>query len=167
MEIKYYFNFESQNLHLELDTDFRYTEDWEEIDKSKHEEYFLALNRGCRILDDGSISEPKPSAYHVWTNGEWIDPRTPEQIQIYELSKYKTLSRKQFRMMLVLNDYNLDEIFQKIKSIKDVKIRQLITIEWEDGTDYKRTDDLITKLIELTDLSEGKINGMWLDAMSL
>ena len=167
MTDKYFFNPKEQCLDISFDINDMRDNQWVEITKERHSEYFDALNTGHRILMDGSISEPRPSGYHIWINDEWVDPRTPEQIHNDELSKYKTLSRKQFRMMLVLNDYNLDEIFQKIKSIKDLKIQQLITIEWEDGTDYKRTDDLIAKLIELTDLSEEKINDMWLDAMSL
>ena len=43
-----------------------------EITEEKHAELLLAINSGCIILDDLSISVPRPDAYHTWSENGWV-----------------------------------------------------------------------------------------------
>ncbi len=60
------------------DSEVHYPElpsDLVEITAEQHIELLNALNSNCIIFDDLTYSAPKPSEFHEWINGGWIDPR--------------------------------------------------------------------------------------------
>lgn len=66
------------------DLDFEYEQlpdDLQEIDDETYLKLLKAINSGCIVFDDLSISTPKPSQYHTWQDGQWyIDAQTQQQI---------------------------------------------------------------------------------------
>lgn len=66
------------------DLDFEYEQlpdDLQEIDDETYLKLLKAINSGCIVFDDLSISTPKPSQYHTWHDRQWhIDEQTQQQI---------------------------------------------------------------------------------------
>lgn len=81
------------------DLNFEYEQlpnDLQEIDNKTYIKLLKAINSGCIVFDNLSISPTKPSPYHTWQDGHWhIDDETQQlikaeqQSQIWE--KIKTL----------------------------------------------------------------------------
>lgn len=96
-----------------------------------------------------------------------MDSRIPEQIQEIELKALTHLTRRQFRMVLVLNGYDLDEIKAQISAIEDIQTRQLTLIEWEDANTFERTSPSLVMMAGLLQLNEDQVNAMWEQALML
>ena len=62
-ELYYFINIEQQSLDIRITEDLL---DDQEITQEKHNQLLIALNNQCVILDDLTVSEPRPSAHHVW-----------------------------------------------------------------------------------------------------
>lgn len=167
MEKKYYFNQDKQALDICFNIESTRDEDWQEIDQETHLAYFEALNSGRVVIGENEFSEPKPTGYHVWNDGEWIDPRTPEQIRDSQMGQLKPLTRRQFRMVFILNGYDLDAIKAKILEIEDTQTRQLTLVEWEDATTFERDNALLIMMAELLGLEDDQVNAMWKQALTL
>lgn len=62
-----------------------------EIDEDTHARLLTAINAGCHILPDLSLSTPKPSAYHIWQDGKWVlgVDKSELQAQTWEAIKQK------------------------------------------------------------------------------
>lgn len=168
MNINYYFSIQDQLFNMSLDEqeiDKNYTQ----VDKETYELFFSKVNSGCMVLsiEDQAFSPPKPSLTHTWNGDDWVDSRIPEQIQESELKILTPLTRRQFRMVLVLNGYNLDEIESEILKIEDAQIRQLTLIEWEDGNTFERTSSSLGMMAELLALNDSQVNDMWKQALTL
>lgn len=83
------------------------------------------------------------------------------------LKSLKPLTRRQFRMVFILNGYDLDEIKAKILEIKDIKTRQLTLVEWEDAVTFERNNTSLIMMAELLGLTDDQINEMWEQALTL
>lgn len=77
------------------------------------------------------------------------------------------LTRRQFRMVLVLNGYDLDEIKARISAIEDIQTRQLTLIEWEDANTFERTSPSLVMMAELLALNDSQVNDIWKQALML
>lgn len=168
MNINYYFSIQDQLFNMgfdEQEIDKNYTQ----VDKETYDLFLSKVNSGCMVLsiEDQAFSPPKPSLTHTWNGDDWVDSRIPEQIQEIELKALTHLTRRQFRMALVLNGYDLDEIKARISAIEDIQTRQLTLIEWEDASTFERTSSSLLMMAKLLELSDEQVDAMWLYALTL
>lgn len=168
MNINYYFSIQDQLFNMgfdEQEIDKNYTQ----VDKETYDLFLSKVNSGCMVLsiEDQAFSPPKPSLTHTWNGDDWVDSRIPEQIQEIELKASTHLTRRQFRMALVLNGYDLDEIKARISAIEDIQTRQLTLIEWEDASTFERTSSSLLMMAKLLELSDEQVDAMWLYALTL
>ena len=168
MNINYYFSIQDQLFNVgfdEQEIDKNYTQ----VDKETYDLFLSKVNSGCMVLsiEDQAFSPPKPSLTHTWNGDDWVDSRIPEQIQEIELKALTPLTRRQFRMVLVLNGYDLDVIRAKISEIPDIQTRQLALIEWEDANTFERTRPSLVMMAGLLQLNEDQVNAMWEQALML
>ena len=168
MNINYYFSIQDQLFNVgfdEQEIDKNYTQ----VDKETYDLFLSKVNSGCMVLsiEDQAFSPPKPSLTHTWNGDDWVDSRIPEQIQEIELKALTPLTRRQFRMVLVLNGYDLDEIKARISAIEDIQTRQLTLIEWEDANTFERTSPSLVMMAGLLQLNEDQVNAMWEQALTL
>lgn len=85
----------------------------------------------------------------------------------YESPKTPSLTRRQFRLALVMNGYNLTDIETLIEQIPDQMRRQIIKIEWQDATTFERQSQNLQIMTELMQLDTAQIDGIWSQALSL
>ncbi len=66
-------------------------DDITDIDDDTHARLLSAINAGCHILPDLTLSTPKPSAYHIWQDGTWVlgVDKSELQAQAWERIKAK------------------------------------------------------------------------------
>ena len=120
----------------------------------------------------GSIKEEytllKPSTeFDLWNGSEWIDPRTPAEIETHRLAQFPALKRRQFMRVLVLNGFDLDQIESEINQIQDTQTRQLALIDWKDASEFWRTDETLVMVADLLGLDTSRIDEMWEQALTL
>ena len=152
------------------DTELEYTElpdDLIKVSSEQHIELLKAINSNCIISADLSISSPKPSKFHEWNGTEWIDLRTPEEIEAHRLSQFPALRRRQFMRILVLSGFDLEQIEAEINKIPDTQTRQLALIDWKDATEFGRTDETLLMVADLLCLDAADIDAMWEEAKAL
>ena len=85
----------------------------------------------------------------------------------YETPPVKPLTRRQFRLALVTNGYNLADIETLIAQIEDDMQRQIIQIEWQDATVFERNNSSLLTIAALTGLSSTQIDELWAQALTL
>lgn len=161
------FSFKNQAFY---DLTLNYAElpnDLVEITVEQHSELLNALNNGCIVFSDLTYSFPKPSQFHKWNGSEWIDPRTPAEIEAHRLAQFPALKRRQFMRVLVLNGFDLDQIEAEINKIPDTQTRQLALIDWKDATEFWRTDETLLMVADLLGLDTARIDAMWKQALQL
>lgn len=167
MELKYYFNRAKQSLDIVFTDENTKDETWQEINQETHSAYLNAINSGQVVLSDNEFSDPKPTAYHVWVDGGWLDPRTPEAIKKSEMARFTPLTRRQFRMVFILNGYDLEAIRQQILAIEDTQTKELTLIEWEDATTFERDNASLVMMAEMMGMSDDQVNAMWEQALTI
>lgn len=89
-----------------------------------------------------------------------------EKYQVY-LNGLRSLSRRQFRRVLVLNGFDLDAIRAKILEIEDDQTRQLTLIDWEDADTFERLNPSLIMMANMLGLNEEQVNTMWEQALTL
>lgn len=117
------------------------------------------------IKDGFTLLKPN-SIYETWSDNTWVDQRTEEKIISDEIAILPPLTRRQFRLALVQNDFDLSYIEEKIKSIDDLKQRQIIQIEWEDAQIFERTSTSLKVMADILELDDKKINELWKQALT-
>ena len=85
----------------------------------------------------------------------------------YETPPVKPLTRRQFRLALVTNGYNLADIETLIAQIEDDMQRQIIQIEWQDATVFERNNSSLLTMAALMGLSSSQIDELWAQALTL
>lgn len=118
------------------------------------------------IVDDEG--NPAPSKYHELVDGVWIV--SDENAAILEqerLAAMKPLKRRQFRLTLAMNGYDLKEIEALIDQIEDPMQRTITQIEWQDATDFERTNPTLLKMAELMQLTTAQVDQLWAFGLSL
>lgn len=85
----------------------------------------------------------------------------------YETPPVKPLTRRQFRLALVANGYNLSDIEALINEIEDVVQRQTTLIEWQDATTFERNSSSLLDMAELMQLNKEQVDALWSQALSL
>lgn len=85
----------------------------------------------------------------------------------YEKPPLKPLTRRQFRLALVMNGFALADIEALINQIEDDMQRQIIQIEWQDATVFERNDSSLFVMAALMGLSSAQIDELWSQALTL
>lgn len=85
----------------------------------------------------------------------------------YEKPPLKPLTRRQFRLALVMNGFALADIEAIINQIEDSTQRQITLIEWQDGTTFERYSPSLLKMAELMNLSSPQVDELWSQALTL
>lgn len=153
-----------------FDTNLPYTDlpdDPVEVDAEKHLPLLEKINQGCHIFSDLTASEPRPSQFHTWGGSGWVDSRTAAEIKAELLKRLTPLTRRQFRLLLVLNGYDLDFIKSKIMEIEDSMTRQIALIEWEDATTFERESETLMMMAGILGMDEDRVNELWLQGLTL
>ena len=132
-----------------------------DVTNEQHIELFNALNRGCIIFDDLTYSESKPSQFHEWINGGWIDPRTEEEKLAFKRSQYPKLTRYQFMRGMLEYGYKSSDIEAKIMLIEDEYTRELTMIGFKDATNFVRTDPSIGVMRDILEKTDLEIDEVW------
>lgn len=85
----------------------------------------------------------------------------------YETPLTPALTRRQFRLALVTNGYNLADIETLITQIEDDMQRQIIQIEWQDAAVFERNNSSLLKMAAIMGLSSAQIDELWSQALTL
>ena len=85
----------------------------------------------------------------------------------YEKPPLKPLTRRQFRLVLVMNGFALADIEALINQIEDDMQRQIIQIEWQDTTVFERNNSSLFVMSALMGLSSSQIDEIWSQALTL
>ena len=85
----------------------------------------------------------------------------------YEKPPLKPLTRRQFRLALVMNGFALADIEALISQIEDDMQRQIIQIEWQDATVFERNNSSLFVMAALMGLSSSQIDELWSQALTL
>lgn len=85
----------------------------------------------------------------------------------YETPPVKPLTRRQFRLALVANGYNILDIEALINRIEDVVQRQVTLIEWQDATTFERNSSSLLVMAGLMQLNTEQVDALWDQALSL
>lgn len=85
----------------------------------------------------------------------------------YETPPVPALTRRQFRLALVANGYNLSDIEALINQIEDVVQRQVTLIEWQDATTFERNSSSLLVMAGLMQLNTEQVDALWSQALDL
>ena len=147
-----------------FDLDIEYEDapdDLIEISVEDHQMIFSALNSGCIVFSDLTVSPPKPSQFHEWNGTGWIDPRTEEEKLAYKRSRYPKLTRYQFMRGLLEMGFKSLDIEAQILLIEDEFTRELTMIGFKDATNFVRTDPSIDVMRDLLGKTDEEIDEFW------
>lgn len=86
---------------------------------------------------------------------------------VSENPQLKPLTRRQFRLALVKNNFNLADIEELIEDIEDEDQRQIIRIEWQDSTVLERQNPSIGVMSSLLKLSSERVDELWKEALTI
>lgn len=72
----------------------------------------------------------------------------------------KPLKRRQFRLTLAMNGYDLNEIEALINQIEDPMQRTIAQIEWQDATDFERTNPTLLMMAQMLGLISEQVDSL-------
>ena len=162
-KLYYFVKIEQQSLDIRITEELL---DDQEITQEKHNQLFIALNNQCVILDDLTVSEPRPSSHHVWDGANWIDKRTEEEKYATYLTQFTPLTRRQFKLSLLENGL-LDTVEQMIGAIEDPTLKSRIQIEYSESERFERTNESVQYMLGVLDLTSDQVDEMWRYAITL
>ena len=85
----------------------------------------------------------------------------------HETPPTPVLTRRQFRLALIMNGFALADIEALINQIEDGTQRQITLIEWQDGAAFERYSPSLLKMAELMNLSSPQVDELWSQALTL
>ena len=91
---------------------------------------------------------------------------TDEEKEQIRLAKFTTLTRRQFKLVLLEHDL-LDTVEQSIKAIEDKTLRTRIQIEYEESDKFERSNDSVQYMLSILNLTDEQVDEMWRYAMTL
>ena len=146
------------------DTSLNYKQlpdDLVEITSEQHIAILRALNNGCIVFSDLTYSSPKPSGFHIWSDSEWIDPRSEEEKLIYKRLQYPRLTRYQFMRGMLENGYKSSDIEAQIMLIEDEYTRELTMLGFKDAGYVDRNDPSIDVMRDMLKRTDEEIDEFW------
>ncbi|WP_151690818.1 hypothetical protein [Acinetobacter junii] len=136
------------------------------LSDDQYKSAFASLQKGCHVFKDLTCSEPRPTQYHIWNRGKWVDKRTQSEKRIDFLNTLKPLTRRQFKLALLENDL-LEKVESTIDNIPDLTLRKRMQIEYSESVEFQRQSESVITMCEMLELSEDQVDQLWLHAMSL
>lgn len=104
---QYYYSKEKKTFfHSSVHAKEQMTADAIEISDEQHEKLLSAINKGCIVFDDLTISEPKPSEFHKWDGDKWSEDTEEKELYIKNINQLKIIELTQ-------------EVTQKINILQD------------------------------------------------
>lgn len=85
----------------------------------------------------------------------------------YQDPPVPALTRRQFRLALVLNGYNLADIELLINQISDEMQRRVIQVEWQDATTFERHSTNLLVMADLMGMDKPTVDVLWTQALAL
>lgn len=85
----------------------------------------------------------------------------------YETPPVKPLTRRQFRLALVMNGYNLADIEALIEQIPDEMQRQVTLVEWQDATKFEWNSINLLAMADLMGMDKPTVDALWAQALKL
>ena len=85
----------------------------------------------------------------------------------YQDPPVPALTRRQFRLALVLNGYNLADIELLINQIPDEMQRQITQVEWQDATTFERHSTNLLVMADLMEMDKPTVDALWTQALAL
>ena len=85
----------------------------------------------------------------------------------YETPPVPALTRRQFRLALVMNGFDLADIEAVINSIEDATQRQIALIEWQDATTFERNSSSLLVVAGLMQLNTEQVDALWAQGLAL
>ena len=105
---------------------------------------------------------PAPSYLHELEEGVWvISDENAAILEQERLASMPALKRRQFRLTLAMNGYDLKEIEALIDQIEDPMQRTIAQIEWQDATDFERTNPTLLMMASKLGLDTHRIDELW------
>lgn len=109
-----------------------------------------------------------PSRLNELVEGVWvISDENAAILEQERLAAMKPLKRRQFRLTLAMNGYDLNEIEALIDQIQDPMQRTIAQIEWQDATEFERTNPTLLKMAEMMQLTTAQVDQLWAFGLSL
>ena len=103
-----------------------------------------------------------PSRLHELVEGVWvISDENAAILEQERLAAMKPLKRRQFRLTLAMNGYDLNEIETLINQIEDPMQRTIAQIEWQDATDFERTNPTLLMMAQMLGLTSEQVDSLW------
>lgn len=146
---------------------------WELKEDHRDKVVYSTLDRSEAKVDYiGSIKEEytllKPSTeFDSWNGTAWIDLRTDQEKLEYTRSQYPSLTRYQFLRCLLENGFKASDIEAQIQTIADEFSRELALLGFKEATNFVRTDESILAMQSVLNLTDERVDDMWLYAMTL
>ncbi len=137
-----------------------------DVDESQHSELLQKLNSGCHVFKNLTFSDPRPTQFHTWSKGKWIDKRTQSEKREYFLRTLTSLTRRQFKLALLENDL-LEKVESTIDNIPDLQLRKRMQIEYTESVEFQRQSESVIAMCEMLELSEDQVDQLWQHAMTL
>lgn len=134
-----------------------------EISQDQHLKLLSKINEGHHILPDLTLTTQRPSAFHRYINGAWIDSRTNQEKRKAYHESLIPLSRRIFKLALLKHNL-LHALEQKMSEIDDPNTRSRLEIEYAELTVFNRNDENVIQLLKLVNLNDNEIDQFWENA---
>lgn len=135
-------------------------DDLVDVNDEQHQENLKALNSGYHVFSDFSLSEQRPSSFHKWLDGAWVDNRTDTEITEYNRSILPKISKRQFSLYLFDNN-KYDEVMTAINANPRFKI------EFDTVADIERLSPTVSAMTALLGWTDQQVDTMWTEALEL
>lgn len=105
-----------------------------------------------------TIAPPRPADDAVWNGSGWTipPPLVPE-----------TVTARQARLWLIRHGITLAQVDAVIATLPDPLTREIVRIEWEYGTDVRRSSETIASLGAALALDSAKLDQAFREAATL
>lgn len=127
-----------------------------EVTPEQHVEFLKGRDSGCMVLPTLELTPPKPSIYCYWDwdLGEWVDPRTEEEILNDIRLSMPVLSKTQVELCL----FDLDEYTSfEVELSKNARLR----IQYNSTNDFHRVSALTDSIQELMQKTDEEMDEFW------
>ncbi|MEJ5137271.1 MULTISPECIES: hypothetical protein [Acinetobacter] len=159
----------SQKTQSFYDLNIDYSElpsDLVEITEEQHTGLLQKLNEGCHVFADLTYSEPRPTHFHIWSRGQWVDKRTSTEKRADYLNTLRPLTRRQFKLALLENNL-LEKVESTIENIPDLSLRKRFQIEYTESDEFQRQSESVIAMCNLLELKDEEVDILWQQAMTL